>query len=52
MEILSAELSAGWQEGSVTFSASDGNGLSFIKDITVKVYYGPLERTYLPGTFR
>lgn len=46
------QLTVGWQEGEVTFTADSDGGLQFTEHVSVKAYYGPVERVYLPFILR
>jgi hypothetical protein len=49
--VIPAALSSGWQQGMVNFTAS-GDGMSFSKQLPVRVYYGPVAHVYLPNITR
>lgn len=43
-----SNLSNGWQEGTITFTATDGATLNIVQALTVKAYLGPVDRVFLP----
>jgi hypothetical protein len=45
LSVIRDQLSAGWQQGSVTFTAEDG---LYSDQVIVRAYLGPVERAYLP----
>lgn len=47
LSVIPSALVSGWQEATVHFTAS-GDGLSFNKELPVRVYYGPVSQVYLP----
>jgi hypothetical protein len=50
--IIPAQLSPGWQQGQITFTASNNDGDHYSKSMPVKAYLGNVKRTYLPLTNR
>lgn len=48
VSVATGSLSAGWQQGHITFTASSANGLYFTEQVPVNAFYGPVERVYLP----
>jgi hypothetical protein len=52
VSVASGLLSAGWQQGYITYTGSSGDGISVTGRGVVQVYYGQLERVYLPLVLR
>jgi len=48
LSVITPSLSAGWQQGAVTFTDSNGS----MGQIAVSAYYGPVKRAYLPLVLR
>ena len=49
ISVLTSSLSAGWQQGHITFTTAGG---LFMDQVQVKAYYGPVKRIYLPFVIR
>ena len=49
ISVLTSSLSAGWQQGHITFTTPGG---LFMDQVQVKAYYGPVKRIYLPFVIR
>jgi hypothetical protein len=48
LSVISQSLSAGWQQGAITFAASDGS----TDQVDISAYYGSVKRVYLPLVLR
>lgn len=48
VSVVEGNLAAGWQAGSIGVTATDGGSLNFNETVTVRVFYGPVERIFLP----
>lgn len=48
VSIIKNNLTAGWQQGQIDFSASDGNELNFEQPVLVQAYYGDVKKIYVP----
>ena len=52
ISVISSELSLGWQQGLVTFTAGDSREPQSGESVSVRAYYGPVERIHLPFMMR
>ena len=48
LSIDTGELSAGWQSGIVELSASAAGGPTYTKQVSIQIYFGQVERIFLP----
>ena len=46
ISVIKDQLSAGWQEGNVTFTTDGG---VFSDQVVIRTYFGPVKRVYLPA---
>ena len=52
ISVITNTLSAGWQQGYITFTLASGGGLALADQVLVNAYYGSVKRVYLPIVLR
>lgn len=52
ISVITNTISAGWQQGYITFTVAGGGGLPLADQVLVNAYYGSVKRVYLPVVLR
>ncbi len=52
VSVITSALSSGWQQGQIEFTGSSDGEPRFDQEVPVRAYLGPVERVYLPLSFR